>query len=181
MKIAPVQLLQTRFRKVCIEVDERHVPTEPPNPLTTVFDFNGVTFKTEVSLGFADPNHQRGKVYFISLKLIVDNEVTPDVKNQKFSPYLLDVHVDALVLIPRESEEKYGNPEDLAIVNGASFAWGAAREQIINVTSRMQVGSVTLPSMSFHGLKEDNGGSAPPEKSADVARAATVKAPAKKK
>ena len=39
MKPSPVQLLQLTFRKVCVELDEKHCPSEPPNPLTSPFSF----------------------------------------------------------------------------------------------------------------------------------------------
>ena len=91
MKPAPVQLLQVMFKKVSVEWDERHAPQEPPNPFTTTFMFDGVDLTTEFSIGELDLNHERGRMYLVSLRLAVDNEPREDKEDQKYSPYLIDV------------------------------------------------------------------------------------------
>lgn len=155
MKPSPVQLLQLTFRKVCVELDEKHCPSEPPNPLTSPFSFEGVTLKTNVGIGEREEAPaEEGNVYQLDFELIVDNEVRHGEKGQRFSPYLIDVRVAAIVRVP-PGAQRLGPPRDLGIVNGAALLWSALREQIANVTSRMPMGQVMLPTVHFHDLKSD--------------------------
>lgn len=158
MKPAPVQLLQVMFKKVSVEWDERHAPQEPPNPFTTTFMFDGVDLTTEFSIGELDLNHERGRMYLVSLRLAVDNEPREDKEDQKYSPYLIDVEARGVVLIPNGAE-KLAPPEDLAAVNGASLLWSALREQVLTVSSRMMAGQVMLPTMNFLDLRKEGSGS----------------------
>jgi preprotein translocase subunit SecB len=152
MKASPVQMLQLFFKKVDVEFDPRHAPAEVPNPLTNVFTFDGVSLNTEVTLSEADLNHERGQLYAVSVRLMIQNEAdeSPTVK---FSPYKLNVAADALILVVKGAE-KLDLPENLATVNGASLLWSAIREQVLNITSRMQAGPVMLPTVHFHDLKK---------------------------
>jgi len=155
MKPSPVQLLQLMFKHVRVELDPKHQPPEIPNPLISVYTFDGVSIQSEVGLGEADPNHERGTVFFVELRVIVDNEPDADSTDQKFSPYTIDVAVEGVILIPKGAE-KLAAPEDLAAVNGASLLWSAVREQILNLTSRMRAGPVVLPTVHFHDLKKQH-------------------------
>ena len=136
MKPSPVQLMQLMFKHVKVELDPAHLPAEVPNPLTSVFTFDGVSLQSEVGIGEADPDHERGTVFFVELRVVVDNEPNPDNKDQKYAPY------------------KLADAEDLAAVNGASMLWSAVREQVLTITSRMRAGPVVLPSVHFHDLKK---------------------------
>lgn len=153
MKPSPVQLLHLTFRKVCVELDERHCPTEPPNPLTSMFSFEGVTLTTNVGFGqLEDAPPTEGSVFQLDFELLVDNEVRDGEAQQRFSPYLIDVRVAAVVRVP-PGAERLGPPRDLGIVNGAALVWSALREQVANLTSRMPMGQVLLPTVHFHDLK----------------------------
>ena len=156
MKASPVQLLQLVFKHVRVELDPAHQAPELINPLTSVFTFDGVSLSSEVGIGEADMNHERGRVYFVELRAMVDNAPSSKIADQKFAPYKIDVAVEGLVLIPKGAEQ-LGDPEDLAAVNGASLLWGAVREQVTTITSRMRAGPVVMPSMNFHDLKKANG------------------------
>lgn len=163
MKASPVQLMQLMFKHVRVDFDPEHQAPEVINPLTSVFTFDGVSLSSEVGIGEADMNHERGRVYFVELRAVVDNVPNPKATNQRFAPYKIDVAVEGLILIPKGAEQ-VGDPEDLAAVNGASMLWGAIREQVTTITSRMRAGPVVMPSMNFHDLKKENG--APPEPAA---------------
>ena len=134
---------------------------------------DGVTIQTEFGIGDADPDHDRGRVYFMSLQVVIDNSPNPEVKDQKFAPYRIDIAVEGLVLVPKGAE-KLGPPEDLASVNGAVMLWSVVREQVLTLTSRMRAGPVMLPTVHFHDLKS-NGAQAgapaakPPRKRAAAA------------
>lgn len=155
MKPSPVQLMQLMFKHVKVELDPAHLPAEVPNPLTSVFTFDGVSLQSEVGIGEADPDHERGTVFFVELRVVVDNEPNPDNKDQKYAPYKVDVAVEGVVLIPKGAEQ-LADAEDLAAVNGASMLWSAVREQVLTITSRMRAGPVVLPSVHFHDLKKRN-------------------------
>lgn len=152
MKTAPIQLLQVAFKKVQVEVDDQHAPPEPINPFTTIFVFDGVNINTGFGIGLIDSDHERGPMFLVTLRVVVDNQWANETPERKFSPYLIDVEVRGVVVVLKGAE-KLGSPEDLASVNGASLLWSAVREQVLAVTSRMMAGPVTLPTMNFHDLK----------------------------
>ena len=153
MRPSPVQLLQLTFRKVCVELDEKHCPAELPNPLTSLFSFEGVTLKTNVGFGERDDMPAKeGKVFQLDFELIVDNEVCEGDKEQRFSPYLIGVRAVAIVRV-LSGAEKLGPSHDLGIVNGAALVWSSFREQIASMTSRMPMGQAMLPTVHFHDLK----------------------------
>ena len=156
MKASPVQLMQLMFKHVRVDFDPEHQAPEIINPLTSVFTFDGVSLSSEVGIGEADMNHERGRVYFVELRAVVDNVPNPKATNQRFAPYKIDVAAEGLILIPKGAE-KVGDSEDLAAVNGASMLWGAIREQVTTITSRMRAGPVVMPSMNFHDLKKASG------------------------
>ncbi len=153
MKLAPIQLLQLFFKKVSVQIDERHAPREPLNPFTTIFIFDGVEINTEFGIGEIDPDHERGRLFLVTLKVMVNNQPSDQAPERKFCPYLIEVDVRGVVVVPKGAE-KLAPPEDLAAVNGASLLWAAVREQVLTVTSRMLAGPVTLPTMNFHDLKQ---------------------------
>ncbi len=122
-----------------------------PSRQSIVFD--GVNISTEFGIGEAEPNHERGRLFVVTLRVMVDNQSANEVPERKFSPYLIDVEAKGVVVVLKGAE-KFGTPEDLAAVNGASLLWSAVREQVLTVTSRMMAGPVTLPTMNFHDLKK---------------------------
>ncbi len=151
MKPSPIQLLRLMFKHVKVELDPGNLPPQIPNPLEAVFTFDGVSIHTEVGIGEAEPQGN-GKLYFVELKVVVDNEPQAETSNQKFSPYTIDIAVEGIVLVPNGAE-KLGPPEDLVMVNGTSLLWAAVREQVLSLTARMQAGPVMLPTVHFHDLK----------------------------
>lgn len=152
MKPSPIQLLRLMFKHVKVELDPVHLPEQIPNPLEAVFTFDGVNIFTEVGSGEAEPQ-PNGKMFFLELKVVVDNEPQAEAVNQKFAPYKIDIAAQGIVLVPNGAE-KLGPPEDLAAVNGTSLLWSAVREQVLSLTARMQAGPVMLPTVHFHDLKK---------------------------
>lgn len=163
MKIAPLQLLKVDFKKVCVEVDERHAPKEPLNPLIEAFVFDGVNIASTVSIGEVDPNNERGRVFMLTLRVLIDNEPDESSPERKFSPYLIDVEAEGFVAVLKGAEQ-IGAAEDLAAVNGAAMLWSSIREQVLVTTSRMKAGPVTLPSVNFLDLKQGTPSDEPKEK-----------------
>lgn len=177
MKPSPVQLLQLMFKHVRVELDPSHLPAEMVNPLTSAFTFDGVNLQSEVGFGLADAEHERGKMYFVELRVVVDNEPVGDQTEQRFCPYKIDVAAVGTILIPK-SAEVLADPEDLASVNGASLLWSAVREQVLTITSRMNAGPVMLPTVHFHDLKKPSA-SAEPAAALPAAAVKKVRRPAK--
>ena len=153
MKTSPIQLLQLMFKRVHVEIDPAHAPAEPTNPSTTAFDFDGIGITTEVGLAEVDLAHERGAMYLVSLRVVVNNQPAAGESESKFSPYLIDVEVAGVVLLPKGAEE-LGPANDLVTVNGAALLWSAIREQLLTLTSRMPAGPVMLPTVHFHDLKQ---------------------------
>jgi preprotein translocase subunit SecB len=152
MKPSPIQLLRLTFKHVNVALDPAHIPSELPNPLEAVFTFDGVSVRTGVGIGEAEPQ-DNGRLYFLELNVVIDNVAQPEAANQKFSPYTIDMAAEGVVLIPKGAE-KLGPPEDLAIVNGTGLLWSAIREQVLSLTARMRAGPVMLPTVHFHDLKK---------------------------
>lgn len=154
MKPSPIQLLQVMLKHVRVELDPEHVPEDLPNPLTSVFTFDGVSIQTDFSLGEVEGQNgtDKGWMYFIALRALIDNLPNAEAVDQKFAPYKVDIAVEGVVQIPKGAE-KLGLPEDIASVNGASILWSVIREQLTGLTSRMQAGPVMLPTVHFHDLK----------------------------
>lgn len=181
MKPSPIQLLRLTFKHVHLDLDPVHLPPEIPNPLEAVFTFDGVSIHTEVGIGEAVPQ-DNGQLYFLELKVVVDNLTQPAAVNQKYSPYTIDIATEGAVLVPKGAE-KLGPPEDLAIVNGTGLLWSAIREQVLSLTARMRAGPVMLPTVHFHDLKqkpaqEPTAAAAEPP---SASRAAAAKRPALKR
>lgn len=173
MKPSPVQLLQLTFKRVCVEIDQAHAPAEPPNPMTTVFIFDGVSITTEIGLAEVDMAHERGPMYLVSLQLLIDNQASADEPDRKFSPYRIDIEAAGIILLPKGAE-KLGSPHDLVTVNGAALLWSAIREQLLTLTSRMPAGPVMLPTVHFHDLKQPT---ADPVETAPLPTGAPTKKP----
>lgn len=153
MKPSPIQLLQLTFKRVYVEIDHAHAPSEPANPFTTVFVFDGVSITTEVGLAEVDMAHDRGPIYLVSLQVLIDNKPETDESDRKFSPYCIDIEAAGIVQLANGAD-KIGTPHDLVTVNGASLLWSAIREQLLTLTSRMPAGPVMLPTVHFHDLKQ---------------------------
>ena len=153
MKPSPIQLLQLTFKRVYVEIDQVHAPSEPANPFTTVFVFDGVSITTEVGLAEVDMDHERGPIYLVSLQVFIDNKSETDEPDRKFSPYRIDIETAGIVQLAKGAD-KLGAPHDLVTVNGASLLWSAVREQLLTLTSRMPAGPVMLPTVHFHDLKQ---------------------------
>lgn len=156
MKRSPLQLLQVFFRHVRIEVDAEHLPEDPPNPLVSIFVFDDINIRSQFGIAEVDPDHERGRTFVVTLRVIVDNKPNAEFTEQKFSPYQIDVEAQGVVVVEKGAEQM-APPEDLAAVNGASLIWASLREQVLSITSRMPAGAVILPTVHFRDLKGASG------------------------
>lgn len=155
MKLSPIQLVHLSFRRVFVEVDIEHM--EPPT--FDGFDprgmFEGVVVKAEVNTNRIEKDDSRGIPYFLTLRVVVNNEPDQENTSQKFSPYKIDVEVGGGVIVAHGAEH-LGDPQDLATINGTAMLWGAVREKVAGLTSRMMIGEALLPSVHFQDLKKES-------------------------
>lgn len=84
--------------------------------------------------------HGKENIYQVTVNISL---VPEDEEN--LIPYTLDIIAVGIFRIDKD----WPDPEKLAIVNGGSILYSAARELIITVTSRGPWGAVTLPTFSF--------------------------------
>lgn len=153
MKAAPIQLSQISFRRVSVEMDAARIPADGTPPSDVAFDFDKVTVQTHVSFTPVPEVKEPGSSFFLTLRVVVDNEPTDDTE-ARFSPYLVDIEAGAQVrAIP--GSEVLGDVEDLVVVNGTSLLWSAVRELVCTLTARMPAGLVMLPTVNFHDLKQE--------------------------
>lgn len=132
-------------------------PATPLSP-TQLKDhrFTAVTVKT---IEGADPNAQP------SLKPSIWFQPVPDSRDQwrlvltllltsadpsKPFPYEAELQLQGLVQVTDGLAQE--RKEQLALVNGFSVLYSAAREMLLNITARSAYGAVTLPTLSFVSL-----------------------------
>lgn len=173
MKLAPIQVINLTFRRLQVEADLERLQ-DIPEPTDAHALLHGVPLQHEVSCTPMSERDERGARYFVWLRLHVDNQLNDGQPPPRPSPYLIDIEAGAVIAV---SDEAAARPDasDLLLVNGASLIWGAMREQLAQMTSRMPPGTALLPAVSFHHLKR---GSANADAPAPVAAepAATPKA-----
>lgn len=153
MNISPVQLVHLTFPRISVETDTDHLAGASADSVDAHGIFDGVVVRTGATKKRLDKEDPRGTPYFLTLRLLIDNE--PDQANpaQKFSPYKVDVEAGGVVIVANGAD-MLGDLEDLVTVNGLALIWGAIREQVATLTSRMPVGTALLPSVNFLDMKK---------------------------
>lgn len=174
MKIAPIQIGLISFRRVSVELDEKHLPENTPTTTDVVFDFDNVIIGTNVGLSPTEDDDRPGKNFFLILQVKIENKPSKE-KDTRFSPYRLDIEAGASVkALP--GAEALGDINSLVAVNGTGLLWSAIREQVTSLTSRMPAGPVTLPTVNFRDLLQKK-----PDASSAESPTALAKAPRKRK
>lgn len=171
MKIAPIQMVDLRFRRFSVEVDFELHPDAPeasdPHSL-----LEGVALLTEVTYTAMDQEDPRGIPYFVTLRLQIKNEASEGEPDQKFSPYRMDVDAAAIVVVARSMAQR---AVDLVAVNGPALIWSAIREHVAMLTSRMPAGTALLPSVNFIDLKRGDSAPAPTDQPASTTKPRATK------
>lgn len=153
MKTSPIQLLRLFFRTVQVELNEEHAPAQLPNPLESVFNFDGVVIDNAVGVDLVDAKHEQGSVWSVFMAVKIQNIRVDAKEKQRFCPYNVVIEAQGLFLA-LDGADKIADVEDLISVNGAAILWSAIREQISSITARMPYGVVGLPTVNFHDLKK---------------------------
>lgn len=154
MKRAPIQLGTISFRRIHVELDDGHPQGEDTPAREVSPDLDGVNIRTDVSVSPAGDAEGEDPAFFLVLRVRIDN-TKPDAEDPRFSPYLIDVEAGAVVRV-RPGAETPGNVEDLVLVNGTSVLWSAIREQVCSLSARMPAGAITLPTVHFLDLRQQN-------------------------
>jgi hypothetical protein len=157
MKPSPVQLLQSTIDKIAVESNDE-------------FDSSGkdASLREDIVLqvkeGFQDfaeywdkgnPAPLPGlesRTYLVSLGIRTD----PEDRHQ--APYSFELAVSGIVACMPEMVHEL-RPEEAARQYGLAMIYGAMREQLLTVTSRMMHGPRLLPTVSF--MEPPKGASAP--------------------
>jgi preprotein translocase subunit SecB len=76
-------------------------------------------------------------------------------------PYIFDVSIVGFLSGAKLPDEKR---QDLVLVNGTSLLYGALRDEVLRLTSRMRHGPLLLPTAQFHSLANTHGSGKAPSK-----------------
>jgi hypothetical protein len=161
VNISPVQLVHLTFHRVSVETDSEHLAVATSESVDAHGMFDGVIVRTGATKKRIDKEDHRGIPYFLTLRLLIDNEADPSNSAQKFSPYKVDVEAGGVVIVANGADA-LGDLEDLVTVNGLALVWGAIREQVATLTSRMPAGTALLPSVNFLDMRKGAEGSDAP-------------------
>jgi len=149
MKLSPLQLKEHRFTAVSVRTIEGGSPSAEPSLVPTIW--------------FAPHSLNEWRLA-LTVKLGSANVAQP------FS-YEADIQLQGLVQVTDDSLKE--RKEQLALVNGFSILYSAAREMLLNITSRAANGAVTLPTLSFVELvteaRKQKAAEKPPESSTPAA------------
>lgn len=174
MRLSPIQVISLTFRRLQVEIDLDQWRAAPEEPTDAHALLQGVLLNTEVGCSPLPERDERGARHFVWLRLRIHNQLNGIEPPPRPSPYLIDIEGGAVIAMEDEMAARE-DAEDLLRINGASLIWGAMREQVAQLTSRMPAGTALLPAVSFQDLKR---GSANADAPAPVAAepAATPKA-----
>lgn len=155
MKPSPVQLLQSTIDKIAVEANDK-------------FDSSGkgASLREDIVLqvkeGFQDfaeywdkgnPAPLPGlenRTYLVSLGIRTDPE------DRQQAPYSFELAVSGIVACMPEMVHQL-RPEEAARQYGLAMIYGAMREQLLTVTSRMVHGPRLLPTVSFMEPPKESG------------------------
>jgi preprotein translocase subunit SecB len=141
MRISPVQTKSIIFRKVSIEplLDEEQKTV--PNLRAQGFDWDEVTVGVDTGVGVREDQGKSPTEFLVTLGIRVMNETG------KQCPYKFDTQVVGLLEVAETLP--LSRREELVEVNGLAILYGAMREMIVGITSRMEYGPLVLPGVNF--------------------------------
>jgi preprotein translocase subunit SecB len=141
MQASPVQTKSILYRRVEVTPylnAENQINSELD---AQNLDWNGIRLEVATGTVVADGQGSDPTDFLVSLKLQVQN------LQGKTSPYHL--HIELLGFIQVNPKLPVERREDLATVNGLAIVYGAARELVTSLTSRMEYGPLVLPGVNF--------------------------------
>lgn len=151
MQLSPIQSRSIIYRRVHVAPTLDVNGNLDPQLKAPGFDWSEVKLGVETAIGHHD--HENPTEFMASLRVTVTNE------EGKRCPYELDFHLVALLQL--SSALQASRREELAIVNGLAIAYGAMRELVVNLTSRMEYGALVLPGVNFQDQVQSGPPAAP--------------------
>ncbi len=147
MNHSALQLEHYELDSLRIEPVEGYVSTgNAKYPSFDNADFNSSVEFGQAARGDDQPNYLWG----IKLRL----QASP--KEGTSFPYRFDITIVGFLNGERLVEDHHKR-EHLVLVNGTSLLYGAIRDEVLRLTSRMRHGPLLLPTSSFHGLAKTHG------------------------
>lgn len=147
MKPSPVQLLQSNVDKISVEVNNEFEP-----------DVRGAAFSEGITLqvkehfeavpDFWDEQGAPPKPGIRDRTFMVTLGIRTDPKEKKSAPYSFEILATGIVACMPEKVNAL-EPDEAAKQYGLSMIYGAMREQLLMITSRMVHGPRLLPTVSF--------------------------------
>jgi hypothetical protein len=113
--------------------------------------FTNANFESSVEFGQAERGDDTPN-YLWGIKLRLQAEPKEDAA----FPYRFNITIVGFLNGERLLEDKHSR-QDLVLVNGTSLLYGAIRDEVLRLTSRMRHGPLLLPTSSFHGLAKSHG------------------------
>ncbi len=141
MQPSPVQTRSILYRRVEIspQLTSAHQIDENLNAFD--LEWNGVRMEVATGSDVAEDSATDPSLFVISLRLQIQNEVG------KVCPYKLDVELIGLIQV--NPKLPANRRQELATVNGLAIVYGAARELVTTITTRMEYGPLVLPGVNF--------------------------------
>jgi len=150
MKRSPIQLLQSTLLKISLEpvTADRFDQRFGPSP----FEYEKVVFETAKSCS-------KFPEYWTEIKPPVDGLVertyyvqlgvrTP-LDGEDIGPYRFEVVCSGVVVVMPGRKMVNSSDDDIALQYGLTMLYGAIREQISTLTSKMTHGQAMLPTLTF--------------------------------
>jgi preprotein translocase subunit SecB len=141
MQASPVQTKSILYRRVEVTPylnSENQLDSELN---ASTLDWNGVRLEVATGTAVAEEDGSGLSTFLVSLRLQVPNA------QGKLCPYKLDMELLGIIQVsPKLPMQRR---EELATVNGLAIVYGAARELVTLITSRMEYGPLILPGVNF--------------------------------
>jgi preprotein translocase subunit SecB len=133
LRLSPLQLREHGFTNVRVQVIDSGALTNPPS------------LKPEISFERQSTNPNQWRLV-LSLQL-------GSREAEKVFAYEAEMTVRGLVEVTGKVPED--RKEQLALVNGFSLLYSAAREMMLNITARSRHGPLMLPTISFVSMVKE--------------------------
>jgi len=141
MKLSPIQLIQSKFIKISVEVNDDFVSETQGGGERFVLDIEHMMHIERHSPTSTDPDEP--VQYLLALGIRSGKDNTQAI------PYVFELVVTAIISAAPKQFPSANNLDDSAAKYGFSILFGQIRESLSSITVRMNAGQFNLPTMSF--------------------------------
>ncbi|AHG63159.1 hypothetical protein [Advenella mimigardefordensis] len=143
MQTSPIQPIEIFFDEVSVQCNKNEGGAALPSP-NDFFEWMGVQIR--VKHNFELIVEEKRTLVLITFQFEIPRSESPQIAyNLKISVYGKFAQLNLPAFKPKTEEESI----DLIVVNGSSILYSVAREKVLEITSRMKPGPLTLPSVNF--------------------------------